>query len=578
MKKTIRFTKRKIGAAIFATLILAGGSACGNSESKTETTTAATTTATKKEDETKGETKAPTSEASIAAPTGGAAEGVYPLADSPELTYWFELPTNNSTVVQNFEETEFAKALEEQTGIKVTYTHPPAAQAKETFNVLVASNDLPDIIEYRWVTDFPGGVTAALQNKVIISLNDQMADFAPSFTAYLESNPSIDRQIKTDDGIYSVFPFIRGDKYLQTTSGGMVRKDWLDELNLDIPETMDDWEVMLTAFKDEKGATAPYTAVSNNNIDNLSNMFSSAYKFRFAASSAVYYMDGNTVKYAPLEPAYKDFLEKMNDWYNKGLIDKNFTLVDRKTLDANILNGTSGACYGPGGGGMGVWMEPGKEQTDTYDLVAVPSPVLNAGDEIEHFGSSYEFTQSSPGMAAITNQCDNVEAAMRLLDYAFSEEGHILYNFGVEGESFEYVAGVPTYTELVMKNPNDLSVAQAMAHYSRANSNGPFAQDPGYLLQYYEMPQQKDALETWSIGDNRMQTIVPPTSFTQEESSKHAALIADISTYVTEMTVKFVMGAENFDNYDKFVEQLHSMKIDDAIALQQAAVDRYFDR
>lgn len=37
--------------------------------------------------------------------------------------------------------------------------------------------------------------------------------------------------------------------------GPIVRKDWLDELGLDVPETIDDWEIMLKAFRDKKGAS-----------------------------------------------------------------------------------------------------------------------------------------------------------------------------------------------------------------------------------------------------------------------------------------------------------------------------------
>ena len=39
--------------------------------------------------------------------------------------------------------------------------------------------------------------------------------------------------------------------------GGIIRKDWLDELGLAVPETLDEWHTVLTAFKEKKGAEAP---------------------------------------------------------------------------------------------------------------------------------------------------------------------------------------------------------------------------------------------------------------------------------------------------------------------------------
>lgn len=39
------------------------------------------------------------------------------------------------------------------------------------------------------------------------------------------------------------------------TSGAQIRKDWLDALNLPMPETYDDWENTLLAFKENYGCT-----------------------------------------------------------------------------------------------------------------------------------------------------------------------------------------------------------------------------------------------------------------------------------------------------------------------------------
>ena len=65
--------------------------------------------------------------------------------------------------------------------------------------------------------------------------------------------------IKTDDGHYYVFPFVRGDEALCHTIGPMLREDWLEELGLEVPTTIDEWHTVLTAFKEKKGASAPFT-------------------------------------------------------------------------------------------------------------------------------------------------------------------------------------------------------------------------------------------------------------------------------------------------------------------------------
>ncbi|MNI22949.1 hypothetical protein D3C73_765140 [compost metagenome] len=51
--------------------------------------------------------------------------------------------------------------------------------------------------------------------------------------------------------------------------------------------------------------------------------------------------------------------------------------------------------------------------------------------------------------------------------------------------------------------------------------------------------------------------------------------MSDITTYRDEMFIKFVIGAEPVENFDKFVEQINKFNLKRAIEIQQAAVDRY---
>ena len=76
------------------------------------------------------------------------AKSIYPLNTNVTLTWWMELHANVALVVKNFGDTEFAKELQKRTGVKIKFLHPAAGQAREAFNLMLASGDLPDIIEY----------------------------------------------------------------------------------------------------------------------------------------------------------------------------------------------------------------------------------------------------------------------------------------------------------------------------------------------------------------------------------------------------------------------------------------------
>ncbi len=94
--------------------------------------------------------------------------------------------------------------LERQTGIDVEWILPTRGQEKQQFNILMASGDLPDIIEWRW-PDYPGGAEKALADGVITPLNE-LRDYTPNLNQVLSQNTLFDKLSKTDSGKYYMFP------------------------------------------------------------------------------------------------------------------------------------------------------------------------------------------------------------------------------------------------------------------------------------------------------------------------------------------------------------------------------------
>ena len=135
--------------------------------------------------------------------------------------------------------------------------------------------------------------------------------------------------------------------------------------------------------------------------------------------------------------------------------------------------------------------------------------------------------------------------------------------------------GAPTYTEKVMKDPQ-LPPAQAMSQYIRGNSSGPFVQDAGYIMQYYQLQAQRDALQTWLAPTD--ERLMPPVSPTQDESRRFATIMNDVNSKYQEVFTKVVTGAESLETLAGLPAQLRTIGIDDAIKIQQAALERYNKR
>ncbi|QGH36153.1 extracellular solute-binding protein [Gracilibacillus salitolerans] len=492
-----------------------------------------------------------------------------------EITYWTELNPSVAQTSQSLNDVGVYQELEKITGTKVEFKHPSGegTDITEQFNLMIASGKLPDVIEYNWRT-VPNGPDKAIEAGNIIRLNELIENNAPNLNRYLNENPEVKKMVTTDAGNIYTFPFIRGDEKLMVFMGMMIRQDWLDKLDLEKPSTISEWEEVLTAFKngDPNG---------NGEMDEIPLMvqpddfkyigaFVGAYEIH-----AQFYNDNGTVKYGSIQPEFKEFLTTMNKWYEQGLLDPDFAAVDTKLLDAKVTNNQLGSLFGYTGGGIGKYMGLMEDQIPEFTLSPTPHPSLKEGEKAAtaQLAHPYEGYHS----ASISGSAENPEEIVKWLDFAYSEEGHMLFNFGVEGESYEMIDGYPTYTEEITKNPDGLPMTQALGKYIRASYGGPLVQDVRYVEQYLELPEQQEAVEIWGeTAENEIN--MPPTTLNADESEEFNSIMSDLDTYYDEMVVRFIMGEEPLSNFEDFVATLKGMGIERAIELQQAALDRYMER
>ena len=167
---------------------------------------------------------------------------------------------------------------------------------------------------------------------------------------------------------------------------------------------------------------------------------------------------------------------------------------------------------------------------------------------------------------------------MELLDFCYSEEGNTLLNWGIRGESYDIDEnGNKYFTEWVTKNPDGLTMDQAVIHYAFPSADAPVVNDyNARKLINYSLPQQDDASKLWADCDYSM--LLPVLLPTSEDSSRLADLLNEINTYTKEMETKFVMGRISFDEYDSFVKTLYAMGVEEAIEIQQRTYDNYLNR
>lgn len=491
-----------------------------------------------------------------------------PLVSKPTtFKLWIPTTADITNTIKTLDNSEYYKELEKRTGVHIEFIHPTMGQEQQSLNLLIASGDLPDIVQMAFGSyEYPGGMDKAISDGIFIKLNDLAKKYAPNYLKLVNSSEEAKKQTITDSG--NIAGFFNVSVQAQPAWFGMVvRQDWLDELGIKTPVTYDDWYNMLKAFKEKKGVPAPmmlnYTGFSKYDIFNAG----------YGVGEKFYQVDGK-VKFGPLENGYKEYLAMMNKWYSEGLIDKDFTT--RKDFIPTATMTTTGKA--------GAWNDvytllsvdkaKGSATAPNYRVVAVPAPVLKEGDKL-HLRQTNFITGTA--FWAISKSNKDPETAVKWIDYIFSPDGVLLSNYGIKDKTYTIGAdGKPALTEFMYKNPDGLSLGQAIVKYAK-HPSGPV--EYHWEREWAGQPKDNtDAPAIWSKNNDGSYYIPTAVTLTSDEGTEFAQIMGDINTYMSEMNIKFILGQEPISKYDDYVKKIKSMNIDKAIKLQQAALDRYNSR
>ena len=304
--------------------------------------------------------------------------------------------------------------------------------ATQVANVL-ASQKLPDLLNAGAF-----GVSNLVSEGAIIALDDYL-DLIPNIVKAVGE----DRMAKwrsADGHIYTI-PTIVNVPGSQTV---MVRKDWLDALNMKEPETWDDWVALWRAIKandlngdgdptDEIPLALEQGATGERSMASLLNAFG----IKASADCQFCVLDDGTYTMVYEHPRYREFLEAVRDLYAEGLIDQQFATRTQAELFTIMDTNKLGTCM--------TWAERCRisaralrELGDEDALWEAVAPITGPhGDQMTQERDAV----SSVWCITIAAE-DKIEDILRWFNWWFGEEGNNLYNYGIEGVSYDMVDGV----------------------------------------------------------------------------------------------------------------------------------------
>lgn len=465
----------------------------------------------------------------------------------------------------DYEKLSFFQEWQNRTGINLDLTVVSFFECAEKFQLMVASGDYANFMEC--IENFTGGPTAALEQEVIYGLDDLVDEYMPNYAAWLDSDDNYRRVCTSVDGQLYLMGYLEYGS-LSMMQGGIINQDWLDEAGLDVPVTYDDMYETLTAFKSNGHPGALWMT---SGVDTISHVYNSGYEvanhMSTARGSGFINKDG-TVVCTYLEDNMRDFLTMMNKWYSEGLIYPDFTSIDpsNDTIDSGLVtSGTIGVYSGAFNTAETLMRDSGITLSPMGNLRQTPDQTIHLCVQ-----SIYQ----KCGMAFGTSIDEKLlPIAAQAVDYLFSKEGIILSNFGVEGEGLVYDEnGMPECSDLILNNPDLAMSAIGIVLYSKFGGAG-----INFVPREYSGHDEAywNACRVWADNLDNAYEIPYEDIFTVDEGEKYDNIMSDINTYISENTLKFVIGDRSLSEWDDFVSTLKEMGIEDAVDIYQTALDRH---
>ena len=328
-----------------------------------------------------------------------------------------------------------AKAITEATGVTLDVSYPVASQgdAKEDIALMIANDEYPDMIYAK------SSATDLYQAGALIDMTDLIEKYGPNIKKMYGAEMEKLKWSQDDPGIYQLS--YAGVNQKTLTTGGSCQIQWaaLKENDYKYPKTLDEYEKMIKSYlaahpKTEDGLDMIGITMSASDWHWMITLGNPAGLIADASPDNGQWIidDEYNVHYKHVTDEEKEYFKWLCRMYNEGILDPNFATQTDDDYIAKVASGRVVAITDA------EWHYSQCEATlvadGKVDQTYVGLPVTLREDQVEK-ALLYQGTTVGWGIG-ITKSCEDPVRAIKFLDYLCSDEGQILYHWGIEGENY----------------------------------------------------------------------------------------------------------------------------------------------
>lgn len=328
-----------------------------------------------------------------------------------------------------------AKAITDATGVTLEVSYPVASQgdAKEDVALMIANDEYPDMIYAK------GSATDLYQAGALIDMTDLIEKYGPNIKKMYGAELEKLKWSQDDPGIYQLS--YAGVNQKTLTTGGSCQIQWaaLKENDYKYPKTLDEYEKMIKSYlaahpKTDDGLDMIGITMSASDWHWMITLGNPAGLIADASPDNGQWIidDEYNVHYKHVTDEEKEYFKWLCRMYNEGILDPNFATQTDDDYIAKVASGRVVAITDA------EWHYSQCEATlvadGKVDQTYVGLPVTLREDQVEK-ALLYQGTTVGWGIG-ITKSCEDPVRAIKFLDYLCSDEGQILYHWGIEGENY----------------------------------------------------------------------------------------------------------------------------------------------
>ena len=531
------------------------------------------------------------------APAAEVPEGGYtfPLAEKAEISGLTRFPANTESEPNN---RTIYKRLEEKTNVHVNWKAIQGDQWGDKIALEMANiKTLPEFISPAGLGD--ADILKYAKQGVIIPLEDYITpELMPNLTKVFEQAPEYKDMCKDENGHIWTLPWIEqlgvGKTAIQTI-GNMpfINTAWLDFLGLKMPTTVDEFEQVLIAFRDNAdalkaefkidGDIIPLACIVNGGNEDcrvLCNGFGEGYGDPDDWRHIVITEDKKVICAATTD-GWRAGVEWLHKLYTENLFDPDAFTQEWSTYVAKGKSGRYGVCFS-----WDVANIVGLTMADIQNGTAgwAPLPMLKA-DTVNLTPNTGSLTSGfDRGRGAVlTANAKNPALICAWLDQMYDPIQSPQNNWGTYGEDdgFDiFVMGTNDKGEPMLQHA-DLGDHSPVEVREAEMVDGPLAVLDSYYGVYVTCPDDALYRLNWIkdiyTPDMHTKYVFPNVLMSSDDTKEVSNLLADIDKCIETARANAIMNGFSDADWNQLQSDLQAYKLDQLLAIFQKYVDASSD-